>query len=69
MFIGFNKVFVGFNKVFSFFGCVQLVCCRYFFKTACEELGDQVIQEEICNDADVLPLCEGKIMAQVKAIE
>ncbi|XP_018561819.1 axin-1 [Anoplophora glabripennis] len=42
---------------------------RYFFKTVCEELGNQVIQEEIINDGDVLPLWEGKVMAQVKPID
>nr|XP_023025765.1 axin isoform X1 [Leptinotarsa decemlineata] len=42
---------------------------RYFFKTVCEELGNQVIQEEVINDAEVLPLWEGKIMAQVKPID
>uniref|UniRef100_A0AAR5PLV3 Axin n=1 Tax=Dendroctonus ponderosae TaxID=77166 RepID=A0AAR5PLV3_DENPD len=42
---------------------------RYFFKTVCEELGDQVIQEEVCNDLDTLPLYEGKVMAQVKPLD
>lgn len=42
---------------------------RYFFKTECEELGNQVIQEEVCNDLDIVPLFEGKIMAQVKPID
>ncbi|KAJ8933838.1 hypothetical protein NQ314_013760 [Rhamnusium bicolor] len=42
---------------------------RFFFKTVCEELGNQVIQEEVSNDGDVLPLWEGKIMAQVKPID
>ncbi|XP_050302242.1 axin-1 isoform X2 [Anthonomus grandis grandis] len=42
---------------------------RYFFKTVCEELGNQVIQEEVSNDSDILPLWEGKIMAQVKPID
>ncbi|KAF5293498.1 hypothetical protein FQA39_LY02983 [Lamprigera yunnana] len=39
---------------------------RYFFKTECEELGNQVIQEEVSNDFDIVPLFEGKIMAQFK---
>lgn len=39
---------------------------RYFFKTECEELDNQVIQEEISCDSDLLPLWEGKVMAQVK---
>ncbi|XP_014285784.1 axin isoform X4 [Halyomorpha halys] len=42
---------------------------RYFFKTECEELDMQVIQEEITDDNDVLPLWEGKVMAQVKPID
>ncbi|BET01889.1 Axis inhibition protein [Nesidiocoris tenuis] len=42
---------------------------RFFFKTVCEELDMKVIQEEITDDNEVLPLWEGKVMAQVKAIE
>ncbi|XP_066582059.1 axin-1-like isoform X2 [Prorops nasuta] len=42
---------------------------RYFFKTECEDLDMRVIQEEITDDAEVLPLWEGKVMAQVKALE
>jgi axin 1 len=42
---------------------------RYFFKTECEDLDTMVILEEITDDADVVPLWEGKIMAQVKALE
>ncbi|EFN75982.1 Axin-related protein [Harpegnathos saltator] len=42
---------------------------RYFFKTECEDLDTRVIQEEITDDAEVLPLWEGKVMAQVKALE
>ncbi|XP_015595328.1 axin isoform X2 [Cephus cinctus] len=42
---------------------------RYFFKTECEDLDMKVIQEEITDDADILPLWEGKVMAQVKAFE
>lgn len=47
----------------------KCVYFRYFFKTLCEELGNQVIQEEVSNDMEVLPLWEGKIMAQVKPID
>lgn len=43
--------------------------CRYFFKTECEDLDTKVIQEEIMDDTEVLPLWEGKVMAQVKALE
>lgn len=42
---------------------------RYFFKTECEELDMKVIQEEITDDNDVVPLWDGKIMAQVKPVE
>lgn len=42
---------------------------RYFFKTECEDLDMKVIQEEITDDSEVLPLWEGKVMAQVKALE
>jgi axin 1 len=43
--------------------------CRYFFKTECNDLDMKVIQEEITDDNEVLPLWEGKIMAQVKPVE
>ncbi|KAG7187893.1 hypothetical protein KM043_013862 [Ampulex compressa] len=33
---------------------------RYFFKTECEDLDTKVIQEEITDDSEVLPLWEGK---------
>ncbi|XP_014235308.1 axin isoform X1 [Trichogramma pretiosum] len=42
---------------------------RYFFKTECEDLDMAVIQEEITEDTELVPLWEGKIMAQVKALE
>lgn len=42
---------------------------RYFFKTVCEELDNQVIQEELNKDSDLLPLCEGKVMALAKPID
>ncbi|RZF40722.1 hypothetical protein LSTR_LSTR008671 [Laodelphax striatellus] len=42
---------------------------RYFFKTECEDLDMKVIQEEIVDDNEVLPLWEGKVMAQVKPVE
>ncbi|XP_053608152.1 axin isoform X2 [Plodia interpunctella] len=41
---------------------------RYFFKTNCVDL-DTVIQEEVSNDNDTLPMFEGKVMARVKSIE
>ncbi|RVE49546.1 hypothetical protein evm_005774 [Chilo suppressalis] len=41
---------------------------RYFFKTNCADL-DTVIQEEVCSDADILPMFEGKVMARVKPID
>ncbi|PSN42646.1 hypothetical protein C0J52_08695 [Blattella germanica] len=42
---------------------------RYFFKTECDDLDTRVIQEEITDDNEILPLWEGKIMAQVKPVE
>lgn len=39
---------------------------RYFFKTYCEDPDNPVIQEEIVNDSDVLPLFEGKVSGTVK---
>ncbi|KPJ12693.1 Axin [Papilio machaon] len=42
---------------------------RYFFKTECADLDNTVIQEEVSNDADTLPMYEGKVMARVKNIE
>jgi axin 1 len=42
---------------------------RFFFKTVCEDLSNQVTHEEVSNDSEVLPLWEGKIMAQVKPID
>ncbi|XP_061712951.1 axin [Cydia pomonella] len=42
---------------------------RYFFKTECADLDNTVIQEEVSNDADTLPMFDGKVMARVKAIE
>jgi axin 1 len=41
----------------------------FFFKTVCEDLSNQVTHEEVSNDSEVLPLWEGKIMAQVKPID
>lgn len=43
--------------------------CRYFFKTECDDVDTRVIQEEIVDDNEILPLWEGKVMAQVKPIE
>lgn len=42
---------------------------RYFFKTECADLDNTVIQEEVSNDSDTLPMFDGKVMARVKAIE
>lgn len=39
---------------------------RFFFKTHCEDPENPVIQEEIVNDSDILPLFEGKVMGLVK---
>jgi hypothetical protein len=40
---------------------------RFFFKTRCDDDDNPIIQEEMCNDSDVLPLFEGKVMATVKS--
>lgn len=42
---------------------------RFYFKTRCEDLDNAIIQEEITNDSEVLPLFEGKVMGTVKYIE
>ncbi|XP_055640581.1 axin isoform X2 [Toxorhynchites rutilus septentrionalis] len=42
---------------------------RFFFKTRCGDLDDPVIQEEIINDNERLPLFEGKVMGTVKPLE
>ncbi|XP_067615996.1 axin-like isoform X1 [Eurosta solidaginis] len=42
---------------------------RFFFKTHCEDPESPVIQEEIVNDSDILPLFEGKVMGLVKPFE
>ncbi|XP_063618817.1 axin [Cydia splendana] len=42
---------------------------RYFFKTECADLDNTVIQEEVSNDADTLPMFDGKVMARVKPVE
>lgn len=60
LFCGLVFVFSNFNKIHFF---------RYFFKTECEDLDMIVIQEEVTDDNDVLPLYEGKIMAQVKSAD
>lgn len=41
---------------------------RFFFKTKCDDIDNPVIQEEMCNDTDILPMYEGKVMATVKSI-
>ncbi|XP_055695508.1 axin [Lutzomyia longipalpis] len=42
---------------------------RFFFKTACEDPDNPVIQEEIVSDSEVLPLFDGKVMGLVKPFE
>lgn len=52
---------------FSFFLVIFFIRpIRFFFKTRCDDDENPIIQEEICNDAEVLPLFEGKVMATVK---
>lgn len=42
---------------------------RFFFKTACDDPENPVIQEEVVNDDDVLPQYKGKIVGLVKPYE
>lgn len=42
---------------------------RFFFKTTCEDPDNPIIQEEIVNDDEILPLFEGKVMGLVKPFE
>uniref|UniRef100_A0A1L8DWD1 Putative regulator of g protein signaling n=1 Tax=Nyssomyia neivai TaxID=330878 RepID=A0A1L8DWD1_9DIPT len=42
---------------------------RFFFKTACDDLDNPVIQEELVSDTEVLPIYDGKVMGLVKPIE
>ncbi|XP_014668640.1 PREDICTED: axin-1-like [Priapulus caudatus] len=42
---------------------------KYFFKKASDEFGTGVVNEEITDDNDILPLWEGKIFAKVESIE
>ncbi|XP_055608556.1 axin isoform X2 [Uranotaenia lowii] len=42
---------------------------RFFFKTRCDDMDSPVIQEEINNDNEMLPLFEGKVMGTVKPSE
>lgn len=39
---------------------------RFFFKTRCDDPENPIIQEEINNDTETLPLFEGKVMGTVK---
>ncbi|XP_076314903.1 axin-1-like [Tachypleus tridentatus] len=42
---------------------------RYFFKKRCNEFETGIINEEISNDNEVLPLWEGKVFATVEMID
>uniref|UniRef100_U5ER69 Putative axin n=1 Tax=Corethrella appendiculata TaxID=1370023 RepID=U5ER69_9DIPT len=42
---------------------------RFFFKTRCDDVDNPVIQEEINNDFDILPLYEGKVNGTVRPAE
>lgn len=42
---------------------------RFFFKTTCDDPDNPVIQVEIDNDADLLPLLDGKVDCKVKEYE
>lgn len=52
-----------FIVVFFFF----VVLHRFFFTTTCSDLDNMTIQEEVTNDADPLPLYEGKVMGTLKS--
>lgn len=43
--------------------------CRFFFKTTCDDPDNPVIQVEIDNDGDLLPLLDGKVDCKVKEYE
>ena len=45
---------------------IYLLCSRYFFKTLCQEFESGVVNEEVSNDGDMLPLFEGKIVGKVE---
>ncbi|XP_065342079.1 axin-1 isoform X4 [Cloeon dipterum] len=42
---------------------------RYFFKTECDDVDTKVVNEEVMDDNEIVPLMEGKVMAQVKPVE
>ncbi|XP_013778564.1 axin-1-like isoform X2 [Limulus polyphemus] len=42
---------------------------RYFFKKECNEFGTGVVNEEISDDSEVLPLWEGKIFGTIKSVD
>ncbi|XP_037039635.1 axin isoform X2 [Bradysia coprophila] len=42
---------------------------RFFFKTTCDDSENPIIQEEIVNEDEILPLFEGKVMGLVKPYE
>lgn len=55
-------------KFYFFFQVFKDFVLRYFFKTKCDDVDNPVIQEEMCNDSDILPMYEGKVMATVKSV-
>ncbi|XP_013791749.1 axin-1-like [Limulus polyphemus] len=42
---------------------------RYFFKKECNEFGTGVINEEVSDDSEVLPLWDGKIFATIESVD
>jgi hypothetical protein len=42
---------------------------RYFFKKACDDFKTGVVNEEITDENEILPLWDGKILAQVEAVD
>jgi hypothetical protein len=51
----------------SLFLSLFLILRRFFFKTRCDDEDNPIIQEEVVNDSDVLPLFDDKVMATVKS--
>lgn len=41
--------------------------CRFFFKSYCEDLGMEIM-EEYTDDTAILPLAQGKIMGRVEKV-
>lgn len=55
------------KKKIKFFLFLLSLFNRFFFKTRCDDEDNPIIQEEVINDSDVLPLFDEKVMATVKS--